>query len=213
MRNRTIATCLGVLLATLCSRAMPARACMGTTVLLQDDFKTMEANWGQPSALISVQNGHLILKPALNTETEALNNGNVFTDMDACVDVMATALGPEMQHSYGGLVFWATDLSNYYEFMVSGTGTYGIFRRLAGRWITVVNFTLNAAVKKGVNQTNQLRVVTKGNQAALYINGTQMTSLSGQPPAGGGEIGLSGAAGTKTQAVWQFSNLKITNAS
>ncbi len=213
MRIRTFAICLGVLLATVGARAIPAFACMGSTVLLQDDFKTMQANWGTPSASILVQNGALLIKPPLNSEIDALNNGNVFTDMDACVTVEPTAMGPQEGHAYGGLIFWAIDTSNYYEFTVSGLGTYAVFRHLANRWITVLNWTPNAAIKKGVNQSNQLRVVTKGNQATLYINGTQLTTFSGQPPAGGGEIGLSGASGAKTLPVWQFTNLKITNAS
>ncbi len=213
MRNRTYAVWLGVTLATLCLRAASALACMGTTVLLQDDFKIMEANWGQPSAEISVRNGHLIIKPTLNGEADALNNGNVFTDMDACVNVTLSAAGSQMQHSYGGMMFWVADASNYYEFMVSGPGTFAVYRHLANRWITVVPWTQNAAFKKGLNQANQIRVVTKGNQATLYANGTQVTAFSGQPPAGGGEIGLSGASGAKTQSVWQFSDLKITNPS
>jgi len=213
MRIRTFAVCLGVLLATIGSHAMPAFACMGSTVLLQDDFKTLQANWGAATAILSVQNGALLIKPPLNSESDALNNGNVFTDMDACVTVEPTAMGPQEAHAYGGFIFWATDINNYYEFTVSGLGTYAIFRHVADRWITVMNWTPNAAIKKGVNQSNQLRVVTKGTQATLYINGTQLTTFSGQPPAGGGEIGVAGASGTKTLPVWQFTNLKVTNAS
>jgi hypothetical protein len=213
MRIRTFAICLGVLLATIGSRAIPAFACMGSTVLLQDDFKTLQANWGAATAILSVQNGALLIKPPLNSESDALNNGNVFTDMDACVTIEPTTIGPQEAHAYGGFIFWAIDLNNYYEFTVSALGTFAIFRHVADRWITVMTWTPNAAIKKGVNQSNQLRVVTKGTEATLYINGTQLTTFSGQPPAGGGEIGLAGAAGTKTLPVWQFTNLKITNAS
>ncbi|MFZ0658536.1 MAG: hypothetical protein WAM05_07440 [Candidatus Binataceae bacterium] len=213
MRIRTFAIFLGVLLATIGSRAMPAFACMGSTVLLQDDFTILQANWGQPNAVVSVQNGALVIKPALNSESDVLNNGNVFTDMDACVTVEPTTIGPQEGRAYAALIFWATDLNNYYDLAVSGLGTFAIYRHVADRWITVMPWTPNAAIKKGVNQSNQLRVVTKGTQATVYINGTQLTTFSGQPPAGGGEIGLAGAAGTKTLPVWQFTALKITNAS
>jgi len=55
-----------------------------------------------------------------------------------------------------------------------------------------------------------LRVVTKGRQATAYINDKEVATFSGQPPPGGGCIGLYGQSG-KSQNIWQFSNLKVTS--
>jgi hypothetical protein len=52
-------------------------------------------------------------------------------------------------------------------------------------------------------------VVTKGRQATAYINDKQVATFPGQPPVGGGCIGLYGQSG-KSQNIWQFSGLEVT---
>ena len=188
-----------------------AHACQGNQVLLQDNFQTMASNWGAANDNQSVSNGKLVISPALNASYVALDGGYVFTDMDACVDVVLTKGGPKLVHTYGGLAFWATDYQDYYELMVGPSGTVGVDRILPGRRISIMTFANSSAVKSGVGQMNQLRVQTKGNTATLYINGTQVGSITGQPPQGGGEVGLTAQSGPSTRDVYAFSNFKVTN--
>lgn len=199
------------MLSLLTLRIPSAQACMGSTVLLQDNFQTMTANWGAPNDQQSVQGGFFVMKPALNTEAHVLNNGNVFGDMDACVDATVVSAGPQQTHNYAGLMWWGTDYNNYYEILVSPQGTYSVYRKLGPRWISIIDWTKIPAIKPGLNQVNRVRVVTKGTTATFYVNGTQLGTISGQPPQGGGEIGLVACSGPKTQSVWKFSKLKITD--
>ncbi len=67
----------------------------------------------------------------------------------------------------------------------------------------------NAAVKQGIGQINRLRMVTKGNEATAYINGTEVVTFSGQPPDSGSFIGVFGDSPTNSQNVWEFSDLKV----
>lgn len=210
MRRGSVVVGVAMLVA-LALHVPAASACMGSNVLLQDNFQTMAANWGEASDEQFVQNGSFIIKPHVNIEHTTLNKGNVFTDMDACVDLVVASAGPQLMHNYAGLAFWAVDTNNDYEFLVSPQGTFAIYREVAGRWITVTDWAKNPAIKPGLNQVNTLRIVTKGNQATFYVGGTQLATITGQPPQGGGEIGLVGASGAKTQSVWQFSKLKVTD--
>ncbi len=186
-------------------------ACEGNRVLLQDDFKTLASNWGTANDNQSVKDGKMVLTPAFDATYLTLSGGNLFTDMDACVDMALAKGGPKMVHTYGGLAFWATDYRNYYELMIGPSGTFGVDRILPGRRVPIMTFATSPAIKSGLSQVNRLRVQTKGSTATFYINGTQVGSITGQPPQGGGEIGLTAQAGPNTRDIYEFSNLKVTN--
>jgi hypothetical protein len=197
----------GVVLA---SPALHA-ACTGSQVLLQDNFQSMASNWGTADDNHSVKNGAMVVTPPVNKIYIYLNSGNIFSDMSACVDVTATTGGPKQNYLYAGLAFWATDVNNVYYFSVAPAGTYSVSRYLNNNYYKVVDWTASATIKKGLNQVNSLSVVTKGSQATFFVNGTQVATINGQPPQGGGEIGLVADSGPGSRAVFQFANLKITN--
>ena len=66
----------------------------------------------------------------------------------------------------------------------------------------------NDAVAKGVGPANELRIVTLGKTATLYVNGKQIATLKGFPPAGGSRIGLHAESG-QTVYTWKFSDLEV----
>ncbi len=70
----------------------------------------------------------------------------------------------------GGLVFWAIDYEDYYYLLVSGDGWFAVKHWTNSRVLDPVPWRQSAALKKGVGVSNQLRLVTKGNQATVYIN-------------------------------------------
>jgi hypothetical protein len=80
------------------------------------------------------------------------------------------------------------------------------------RSLSPVPWRESASIKKGLGQTNELRVVTKGAQATVFINDTQVVSFNGQPPQGGGFIGMIAFSPEKAtnKNVWEFSDLKVT---
>jgi len=65
------------------------------------------------------------------------------------------------------------------------------------------------AIKQGEGAENQVKVVTKGNNAAVFINGKEVISLSGQPPQGGTLIGFKVASGPDGSNSVAFSNFKL----
>ena len=80
---------------------------------------------------------------------------------------------------------------------------------MTDRWLQPVGWIESEAIKKGIGQVNKLRVVTKGHQATAYINDKQVTTFNGQPPPGGGCIGVSGGSPENAQNTWQFTNLQV----
>jgi glucose/mannose transport system substrate-binding protein len=184
----------------------PVSHAMGADILYEDDFTNLDPSWGTPGDILSVKDGKLILKPALNTTQSVLNQSNVFDDADIEVEVTLAAGDPIVA---GGLIFWAKDYTNFYCLCVDANGSFKISHFVTDRWLTPVGWTENGAINKGVGQANKLRVVTKGRQATAFINDQQVITINGQPPQGGGCVGVSGGSAQDLQNTWQFASLRV----
>ncbi|MBV8900473.1 MAG: substrate-binding domain-containing protein, partial [Verrucomicrobia bacterium] len=193
-----------MLVAWLCSGAWAAAR--ASEVLYADDFTNLDPTWGTPGDIIRVQNGKLVLKPAPNTSQNILNQSQVFEDAEIAVDVNITDGATEVP---GGLIFWAKDYSNFYCLCINANGRFKISRYVTDRWLNPINWTESNALNKGLGQVNKLRVVTTSHQAMVYINDTPVLTFNGQPPRGGGCIGISGTSAEGSPTVWQFANLRV----
>lgn len=193
-----------MLVALLCSGVWAAAR--AGEVLYADDFTNLDPTWGTPGDIIRVQDGKLILKPAPNTSQNILNQSQVFEDAEIAVDVTITDGATEVP---GGLIFWAKDYSNFYCLCINANGRFKISRYVTDRWLNPINWTENNALNKGLGQVNKLRVVTTSRQAMVYINDTPVLTFNGQPPRGGGCIGISGTSAEGSPTVWQFANLRV----
>ncbi len=183
----------------------------GGEVLLEDNFATLDPGWGAATDNFNAANGKLTLQADLNAGLVGLNQSNRFEDMDASIKVnMAKS---DDQAWGGGLVFWATDYDNYYAVLVSANGQFSVRRYVNARSLAPVDWRDSTVIQKGIGQVNQLRVVTKGSQATVYINGVEVVTFNGQLPQGGGFIGVKGSSAEKSQIVWEFSELKVTKPS
>jgi glucose/mannose transport system substrate-binding protein len=185
---------------------------LASEVLYEDNFAKLDPSWGKPSEILSAKDGKLVLKPELNTTECALNQSYIFNDADITVGV---SLSGDANASGGldipgGLVFWAKDYSDLYCLCIDGLGYFKICHYVGNQWLTPVDWTANQAINKGIEQVNRLRVVTTGSEATAYINDKQVAKVNGQPPPGGGRIGISGGSAKDFQNVWQFANLKVT---
>jgi hypothetical protein len=139
-----------------------ANACMGSKVLLQDNFTKLDPNW-QFGNQNWAGNGIFLMTPQPGTRHTVIYRGRVFGDIDACVDVILpagdlTPVAPYMIHDSAGLVFWATKFPNGYEFLVSPLGQFAIIRNVGFNPTTITNWTRSPAIKPGLNQVNSLRL-------------------------------------------------------
>src|SRR6516164_3887359 len=157
----------------------PTARVSGGEVLYEDNFANLDPSWGTPGEILSVKEGKLVLKPALNTTQSVLNQSNVFEDADVELQITLSNGDPGVP---GGLVFWAKDYSNFYCFCIDANGSFKISHFVIDRWLNPVGWTQSDSINKGVGQTNKLRVVTKGRQATAYINDKEAITINGQPP-------------------------------
>jgi len=204
MKARFYTLCICALDALL--SLAPIGKASGGEVLYEDNFANLDPSWGTPGEILSVKEGRLVLKPALNSTQSVLNQSNLFDDADTELQVTLSSGDPNVP---GGLVFWAKDYSNFYCLCIDASGSFKVSHFVIDRWLNPVGWTESDTINKGVGQTNKLRVVTKGRQATAYINDQEIITINGQPPQGGGCVGVSGGSGQDSQNTWEFANLRV----
>ena len=113
-------------------------------------------------------------------------------------------------NSFAGVMFWATDYDNYYYALIAGDGAVGIFRRQRGKTLKQTDWTVFDAANKGKEAVNELRVVTIGKEASVYVNGKLFKTMKGQPPENGQEIGVRATSSKGEKAIYAFDDIKVT---
>lgn len=197
-----------ILLSIMLTISTSALACKGTEVLFQDNFSKLDPAWGTPNDEQTVSNNKLVLVPRLNISHTDLNQSNLLKDIDYCVDIKLAKGDSSL--AGGGVTFWAKDYNDYYYFYIYGDGSYNVGRFVNGRILNLVPLQKNLVVNTASGAVNHLRVVTKNNQATIYINDKELATFTGQPPEGGSLIGVAADSPPKIKNTWEFSNLKIT---
>ncbi|HEY7348689.1 MAG TPA: hypothetical protein VH599_10275 [Ktedonobacterales bacterium] len=105
------------------------------------------------------------------------------------------------------IAFRSTGLDGY-GFVVFINGTYQLVRwDEAGAATNLIPLTSSAAIRTGLNQINDLKVIARGAEITLFINGQRLGQVSDHSYSSG-SIAL-GAARIYADAV--FSNLTITS--
>jgi hypothetical protein len=180
-------------------------------MILGDDFSILDPAWGAPSDWMSLRDGQLSYSFEPSQSVTSLNLGAIVTgDMDMTVTARTTGeVGDVNNDAAAGLVFWAKDYANFYMLQVMDDGTMIVFRRVGDRWLTPMAVKeVPAAAKFDLTAGAELRVVTSGRRATLFINGVEVGVISGQPPANESSIGLYAQSGDAAGATL-FDNLTI----
>jgi hypothetical protein len=167
-------------------------------MILVDDFTAIDPAWGAPSDWMTLRDGQLSFSFEPSQSVTSLNLGAIVTgDADITVTARTTgAVGDVSNDAAAGLVFWAKDYANYHLFQVMDDGTMIVFRRIGDRWLTPMAVKeVPAAAKFDLTAGAELRVVTSGRRATLFINGVEVGVISGQPPANESSIGLYAQSG------------------
>jgi hypothetical protein len=183
--------------------------CPSVNVQFEDSFAQFKPTWGDPTPEVKVENGSMILSPASGTYAWRANTAGLYDDVDMCVTV-TTQTSVDPADAKAGVIFWYTDVNNFYVFEIAPNGAASVWRRQRGKWLAQVKWTDSASVNKGDSAINELRVTTAGSDATLYINGTEFKKMSGTPPEKGQEIGLFAASPEKGQALFAFEGLRVT---
>jgi hypothetical protein len=199
---------MGALLA-MALASVPALACKGPNVIFSDNFTDVDPGWSTDDQF-AIGGGKVQIKPDAGKSYGSYYGGSIFDDADMCVDLSVSPPRDPTNLS-GGLVFWLDDWENAYLFLISPAGQAAVLRYQKGKALYPVSWRKADSVKTGANAVNTIRVTTKGSAVSTYINDKPFVALKGQPPKGGGSIGLYGESENGAQNVWTFSNLKITD--
>jgi hypothetical protein len=124
-----------------------------------------------------------------------------FTDF--LLEVDAWQRSGSSESSYG-VLFRMQDNQQFYRFEVTGTGLYMIERHNAdGTWTRLIpEWAPTAALNKGLNVPNRLKIIATGPEMAFYVNDILLTQINDDRYTGG-IIGLD--AGTFSGGAVQVS--------
>jgi len=198
--------------AALLVAATPAFACKGKTTMFSDDFREVDDSWGSDPAYVSVEDGRVKVKTDANTGYGILYSSTAFDKFDFCLTVrMPNNVEPTVSDGDGGLIFWASDNSNYYAFLISPNGAATVQRKNKGKWTVVVTSKKIEGVKTGPGAKNRLRVTADGGNLTFAINDLRFASIKGQAPPEPGQIGLRADSEATKRDAWKFFDLVVTD--
>ena len=83
------------------------------------------------------------------------------------------------------------------------SGTAAVDRLVNGVWQSIVPPRPSPAVHTAAGATNEIELVTSGNAATFFVNGSRIADFHGQAPPGGGAPGIYAESGPKI-TTWLF---------
>jgi hypothetical protein len=186
-----------VLAALACGSSAPSEP-LPEGVLFQDDFSDDSSGWDRVNLDEGVTDyADGVYRIWVNTTSTDVwaNPGLNFTDTVVVVD--ATKVGGPDDNDFGVICRYQ-DESNFYFFIISSDGYYGLGKVVDGEQILIGEEELmpSEAIDLG-NVTNSIQADCIGTTLALYANGTQLISVDDSSFTSG-DVGL--LAGTFSES-------------
>jgi hypothetical protein len=159
-------------------------------VLFQDDFSDTSSGWDR----VNVEEGVTdyaegVYRIYVNTDSTDVwaNPGLNFTD--TIIEVKAEKVGGPDDNDFGVICRYE-DTNNFYFFILSSDGYYGVGRVLDGvqELLGEEELMPSEAINIG-NETNDVKADCVGSTLTLYANGTQLTSVQDSSFTSG-DVGL-----------------------
>lgn len=187
----------------------PTSPPLPANVLFQDDFSDPSSGWDR----VSVEDGitdyadgvYRIFVNTINTDVWANPELNF---SDASIEVDATKVGGSDNNDFGVLCRYA-DADNFYFFIISSDGYYGIGKLLDGeqKLIGVDAMPPSEAIKQG-DASNHLRADCIGSKLSLYVNGEFLAQYEDSDLASG-DVGLIAGTIDAPGTDIHFDNLQV----
>jgi len=207
---------IGALFLALASLgAAPALAACTGNPSFEDTFKTLDPSWGAADATFLVQNGSLLIKPQPGYIRWSLSQSDYYGDGSLCV-TEAINESSAIDQAQALVLFWATnDYANMYILNIGSDGKQGYYKidKLSNkRWLTPIGWTTDPAIKFALGDTNAVEIQMAGRVATIIVNGKTVNQFNGDPPDGGGLIGLGGSDGDGVNATFAFQKFQFFKA-
>jgi hypothetical protein len=177
------------------------------------DFFSDASQWGKFPSDVQIARGFLNILPQRGHFEPVFHTGRFHADGIICTRF--DAFGPNVPPSSGdtsaGVIFWSyTPPPNgdpdYYAFQVNYRGDFMAWHRNHGGWTMISRPTRSNAIRTQAAASNVLAVRTNGHTAFLYVNGTQVGTVNGNPPTDGWWAGVLAGIGKDEQRfpTWGF---------
>lgn len=187
----------------------PTSPPLPTNVLFQDDFSDPSSGWDR----VSVEDGitdyadgvYRIFVNTINMDVWANPKLNF---SDARIEVDATKVGGSDNNDFGVLCRYV-DADNFYFFIISSDGYYGIGKLLDGeqKLIGVDAMPPSEVIRQG-EATNHLRADCIGSKLSLYVNGEFLAQYE-DSDLSAGDVGLIAGTIDAPGTDIHFDNLKV----
>jgi hypothetical protein len=187
----------------------PTSTQLPDTVLFQDDFSDPRSGWDQveqSDGITDYADGvYRIFVNKINTDI--WSNPNLDFG-DVRVEVDATKVGGSDNNDFGVICRYQ-DPENYYFFIASSDGYYGIGRFIGGKQELIgADSMLPSEVIKQGDSTNHLRADCIGSKLSLYVNNKFLTQVEDTAIASG-DVGLMAGSLDSPGVDIHFDNFKV----
>jgi hypothetical protein len=207
----TITTTKLTTISTTKLTTIPSMTNLSMRLLFEDDFSNPDSGW-QVRLDDVVEWGYenseysCLMKKQGWITWECNDNVGQLTDFSLEVDAMQIS-GPNENMAAYGVIFRALDSNNFYNFRISPNGRYTIEKRTNGQWDTPLrDWTVSNLIKQG-SLMNHIKVVCKGSQIELNVNGYHLTTVTDNSYTSG-TIGMT-VGSSDVQNHIHFDNVKI----
>jgi len=185
-------------------------ACRPEAARFYDDFHKQDPGW---SFIIGDQayfaDGQLVLKPKQGLTYTARYLPLHYENATICAHIKSPPEWKTLDGVSAAVIFWAANANNFYAAQIRPDGSYWISRYFGGTWITVIPRTNSAQIKTGANAVNEVAVTLVDNFGALFINNVKVQEFRGQPPLGGGAVGLHAESEATSSDEWRFLDIAV----
>lgn len=195
-----------------CGGGGDAPSAQNDNILFQDDFSNKDGNWDQVNVegegiTDYTNDGYQIRVETANMDVWANPEGQTFTDVR--VEVQAQKVTGGIDNNDYGVICRYKDESNFYFFIISSDGYYGIGKVKDGNQelIGMENMLPSDVINQG-DATNDIRGDCVGNTLTLYINSQQIDSQTDSDFTEG-NIGLMAGTFDETPTDILFDNFKV----
>ncbi len=180
-------------------------------VLFADDFSTSPNGWGalkqENGEALFDYGGMVIRVTAPNSLFWTLNDT---TYSDTVIDVDAVLLDGPTNDNFGVICRY-TDSQNFYGFLISHDGYYGIFKMLNGQMLLSggkTNLDFSEAIRRG-GVVNHISATCQGDILKLTVNDALLAEIR-DSSFSSGQIGLVAGAYDTAGIEVLFDNFSVT---
>jgi hypothetical protein len=210
-RTRTIIISMGLILCLAACVRLPLPVIADSNqVLFRDDFSTNEVGWSlsqNDAGGTTLEDGFLRAYVTSPNTDEWTTPGLLFYDVRIDVDAVKV-YGSD--NNYFGAICRDQGNGNYYSFLVSSDGYYGISKVKNGEHtlLSGTQMSRNDDIKQGT-AGNHLSIICQGDKLTLAVNGILIQTVT-DADYSSGDVGLIVGSASDPEVDIRFDNFIVT---